>query len=171
MAYLLDPEHAQFVGAGRSITLAAAGADRVPMVAKAVAAWVAADRTQVAVVVMRGKAARVLETLAPGAAVAAAFSEPSTHRTIQLKGRVVAVEALPADRVPSIEASMDALTRDLGSIGFSAAYARTLLAFRPDEALAVRFAIDAAFLQTPGPQAGAPIGAAADAGGRREGAR
>jgi hypothetical protein len=85
--------------------------------------------------------------------IAVVFSQPSTHRTIQLKGtdaRLVAVTA--ADRAVS-ERHLQAWVADLCSVGYGLPFAHALRG-QPERIAAIRFSPSAAFQQTPGPGAG-----------------
>lgn len=98
--------------------------------------------------------AAVLDDVRRTATVAVVFTQPSTHRTLQLKGtdaRIVLLE--PRDH-ELVQRYVRVFAADVAPFGFSEAYMRALLACPPDELVAVQFTIAAAFLQTPGPRAG-----------------
>ena len=88
--------------------------------------------------------------------IAVVFSQPSTHRTIQLKGsdaRVVKVTA--ADRAIAARHLRD-WSEDLCRIGYTPEFANAVRGAAPRLA-AIAFTPSAAFQQTPGPGAGQPI--------------
>jgi hypothetical protein len=96
----------------------------------------------------------LLRDLRETRAIAVVFSQPSTHRTIQLKGADAALGPLAPGDPALIEANRVALVKDMGPIGYDEAFARTLLAYEPADLVAATFTPTAAFAQTPGPQAG-----------------
>jgi hypothetical protein len=88
---------------------------------------------------------------------AAVFSRPSTHQTIQIKGDDATVGALADGDLAHVDAYADALVQDLRTLGYTEAFGRTLVDFHPADLVAVAFTPKAAFRQTPGPNAGAPL--------------
>ena len=104
---------------------------------------------------------RWLRDVARSARLAAVFSQPSTHRTVQLKSRSARLrEATDAD-VPALQRYLRGMEGELTRIGFGAVYARAMLAHRLDDLVAIEFEPELAFDQTPGPKAGQPITGAA----------
>ena len=99
------------------------------------------------------RAGSVLENIAANGLIAVVFSQPSTHRTIQLKGsdaRVIRVTG--ADRAIA-QRHLQAWVQDLQLIGYATEFARAVRGEAPD-LVAVTFTLASAFLQTPGPAAG-----------------
>jgi hypothetical protein len=90
--------------------------------------------------------------------VAVVFSQPSTHQTIQIKGDDATVGALADGDVARVAAYADALVRDLQTLGYTEEFGRALVGFDPADLVTVSFTPNAAFRQTPGPNAGAPLG-------------
>jgi hypothetical protein len=82
------------------------------------------------------------------------FSQPSTHRTIQLKGTDATLGPLEPGGTALIDANIDALVKDVAPLGYSEIFVRTLLAYEPEDLVEVTFTPTSAFAQTPGPQAG-----------------
>jgi hypothetical protein len=68
------------------VTVASRDAAHVPSVARALGCRVSPDRQHVAVFLLASQSATLLRDLRETGAIAAVFSQPSTHRTIQLKG-------------------------------------------------------------------------------------
>ena len=102
-------------------------------------------------------AARLVEAVADGQPFAATFSRPQDHRSIQLKARSARVcdpqsaDIAEAGRQAAIFA--DTLAADLLERPFSEAY----VGFFPDELVVIEFSPEQAFVQTPGPDAGARL--------------
>jgi hypothetical protein len=152
----LDAARATFVQGPVSVIVATRDADLVPDVVRGCGCRVSRDRRQVTVLVEPGRSSAVMENLAANGMIAVTFSQPSNHRTLQLKGtdaRVVRVTA--ADRAAALQ-HLAAWSEDLGRIGFTAAFSAALHG-GTGEIAAIRFTPSAAYQQTPGPGAGQPI--------------
>lgn len=156
---ILDAANAAFIGSGVSINAASSRPGALPSLARGVGCRVSADRRSVTVLFASTPAAALLDDIRRSGAIAVVFSQPSTHRTLQLKGsnaRIVPQEAGDGALTPRYT---DAFIADLTPLGFSAQIVRTLLACDPDDIVAVQFSPSSAFQQTPGPSAGEPLAA------------
>ena len=153
-----DEAHAAFMESGVSVHVASRGPGNVPSVARGLGCRVAPDRGRVTVFLSAAQAPDLLADLRASRMAAAVFSQPSTHRTIQVKGDDASVGALAAGDLARIAAYADALVRDLQALGYAEEFGRALIAFDPADLVAVAFTPGAAFQQTPGPNAGAPLG-------------
>ena len=150
---LLDPAEAEFVQGAVSISVAARTADLTPVVARALGCRVATDRRQLRVFLSRSIAAAVLACLEENGAIAVAFTLPSTHQTLKLKGRdAQLIEPDQAD-LPWIQDYRRRFALDLAVIGYTPEFAGAVVPVMSD-LVAVRFTPSAAFDQTPGPGAG-----------------
>jgi hypothetical protein len=151
---VLNEAHAAFVTSGVSIVVAGRDAENLPTVVRAVGCRVSADRRRVTVFVPRSQAAELLGDLQANQEIAAVFSLPSTHRTIQLKSRDAALAPVgPAD-LACIAAQIDLFTVDIAKLGHAGEFARAVAAHAPDDLVGIEFTPYAAFAQTPGPRAG-----------------
>lgn len=151
---LLDEEHAAFIQGGVSVIVASRNADLVADAVRGCGCRVARDRRSVTVLVEPGRAGPVLADIESNGMIAVVFSQPSTHRTIQLKGtdaRVVRVA--PGDRAVAAR-HLASWVDDLCSIGYRPEFARALHGETPGAMVAVAFTPTSAFQQTPGPGAG-----------------
>lgn len=158
-APILDEALAAFVQTGVSINAGSRGAGNVPALARANGCRVAADRRSVTVFLAAAKSEALLEAVRGSRTIAVVFSEPPTHRTIQLKGTdAVAAAATGEDRAIAAR-WVDAFVAALVPLGYSEAVFRALLWADPADLIAVTFTPSAAFDQTPGPRAGAPLAA------------
>ena len=154
----LDAAHAEFIQGGVSVIVATRDASMVPEAVRGCGCRASRDRRRVTVFVDRERAATLLEDVASCRAIAVVFSQPSTHRTIQLKGTDAAlVRPRPSDR-RLVAAHREAWIADLVSIGYSRAFAETFWGHLPEALAAIVFTPGAAFQQTPGPAAGQPLG-------------
>ena len=83
------------------------------------------------------------------------FSEPATHRTVQVKAtRAVLRNAEPADE-PVLARYLASMEHEVQRVGYAPAMTRAMLAHRLDDVVAISFEPEQAFDQTPGPKAGA----------------
>jgi hypothetical protein len=154
---LLDAAHTAFITGAVGINLAACRPGGFPALSRAVGCRVAAERGQVSVLVGAAAAADVIDAVRRSGAVAVVFSDPPTHRTLQLKGsNAVVLPPEPGD-VALAHAYRDAFSGVLAALGFSEAVVRAFLSCPDEDLLTVRFSPVAAFSQTPGPHAGEPL--------------
>jgi len=152
----LDADHAAFIQGGVSVIVATRNAEQVADVVRGCGCRVSRDRRRVTVLVEPSRAGTLLDDIAANGMIAVVFSQPSTHRTIQLKGRdarVVKVNA--ADRAIAARHLRD-WSEDLCRIGYTPEFANAVRGAAPRLA-AIAFTPSAAFQQTPGPGAGQPI--------------
>lgn len=132
----------------------------LPNLSRCTGARVSANLRSVTLLMGATPAAAVIDDVRRTGAIAAVFSMPSTHKTLQLKGsdaRIVPTE--PGDEALA-ERYVDAFVAELVPFGYPASVIRAFLTCAPEDLVAVEFTIGAAFSQTPGPQAGEPLGRA-----------
>lgn len=155
---LLDAEHAAFiVRPGISMTVSSRAAGNLPELGRALGCRVSADRARVTVLLPGDQLPALVAALRASRAVAVVFSEPATHRTIQLKGTDASVgPTAPGDAELSARWA-DGLVGALGAYGVAEPLVRAFLWSEAGAMLAVGFTPCAAFQQTPGPRAGAPL--------------
>lgn len=153
-AYVIDAEQAAFCQQGVSITLGGCDSGNVPSVARAFGCSVSQDRCLVTIYVSSVYAAPVLQAIKRNGAVAVVFSEPPTHKTIQLKGVDAFVHQVAQDAVRVVEQYREAFSRHILAIGFSPAFAESLLSCPASELVGISFSPSSAFTQSPGPNAG-----------------
>ena len=154
---MFDEVHAALMQSGVSVHLASRDGSNVPSVGRALGCRIAPDRGRVTIFVSAAQAPDLVADLRASRMVAAVFSRPSTHETIQIKGDDATIDALAAGDLARIAAYADALVRDLQALGHAEAFGRALVDFDPADLVAVAFTPRAAFRQTPGPNAGAPL--------------
>ncbi len=157
---ILDPAHAAFVTGPVGISAASCRPGGLPALSRAVGCRVATDRRRVTLLFDAAAAAEVIEAVRRTGAIAAVFSEPPTHRTLQLKGSdALVLPAEPGDGALA-ERYRQSFIETLAPLGFAMPVVRAFLSFRPDDLVTVRFTPSSAFSQTPGPRAGEPLGGA-----------
>jgi hypothetical protein len=151
---VLDEAHATFIEGGVSVVVATRNQELVPDVVRGCGCRVSRDRRRVTVLVEPARAGSLLADIEATGMIAVVFSQPSTHRTIQLKGtdaRLVRVSA--ADRAIAAR-HLDAWVDELTRIGYRAEFARAVRGQAEHGMVAIAFTPTAAFQQTPGPGAG-----------------
>jgi hypothetical protein len=151
---LRDPELAAFLRQdGLSVTAGSCGADLRPSVIRALGCAFAVDDT-VRIFVSQDQAAPLLAHVRETGRLAAVFSRPSTHRTVQLKGADARVEPVTDADLAIVARYRDQLVAELEPIGLAPALIRALLACPHQDVVAIRFTPNEAYSQTPGPDAG-----------------
>lgn len=154
----LAPEDLALLQRGCGVSVASRDAHHFPDLVRAVGHRLEPGG-EITVFLSRSDGASVLANLRENGAIAVVFSHPPSHRTLQMKaGRVAIAPATPAD-FETVERCRAAMSAELEAIGYGREFARQLLACDPAELVAVRFAPECAFDQTPGPKAGAPLAA------------
>jgi adenylate cyclase len=156
---LLDTEHLALIDGGAGVSVASRDCALLPNLVRALGGRVEPSG-EISVVLSGSDGASVLADLRASDAIAVVFSQPSTHRTLQLKGRGVSIDAASPADLALVRRRIDAMAGELAAVGFSGRFARGLLSFAPEDLRVVRFRPDSAFEQTPGPRAGAVLGTA-----------
>lgn len=155
---LLSPAVAAFIQSGLSITVAGRGERLVPSIAKAVGCRVDADLRALSVLLFADAAEAICRDIAKHGVVAVCFSRPSTHETVQIKGRDARVTLASAQDMAAARHCLDLLLDDLcAGLGFRRPMLEAVFWHDPADLMCIRFTPDAAFAQTPGPSAGEPI--------------
>lgn len=158
----LSAEHIALIDSGVSAIVASRDTAHRTSLMRAVGASIAPDGSRISVYLNRSASAQLLTDLRSSGQIAVVFSEPSSHRTVQVKaGGVELREATSADR-PLLQRYLQAMEKQLERIGFGPRYTRAMLSHSPDDVVVVTFRPEQAFDQTPGPRAGASL---PDAGG------
>ena len=128
-----------------------------PSLMRAVGCEVTGDGHRITVYLSRQQARQVLQDVAATGQLAVVFSEPASHRTVQIKARSANIRpATPAD-LPVLQRYRLSMEHELQRIGIPPVMTRAMLAHQLDDLLAVTFAPEQSFNQTPGPQAGAAL--------------
>lgn len=143
----------RFIESGLSISVASRDVRNVPSLARAYGCH-CRPNGQLAVFVSNTQSQSLIHDLRNTGVIAAVFSRPSSHQTIQIKGHGARLKPLESGDMERIQRQMGLLLADILSLGFQPAPVQTLLAFEPADLLAVEFAPDSVFGQSPGPRAG-----------------
>ena len=147
----LQIEHLSMVAASRS-------SKNIPFLARAVGRRFGPDLRQITLFFSSADAQDMLERIAGSGMIAAVFSLPSTHQTLQLKGSDARIDKVLKNDVQLVASYRRAVVDQLEELGFARPLIDTMLACEPGDLSAVTFTPSAAFSQTPGPNAGRAIG-------------
>jgi hypothetical protein len=158
---LIDAEQAAFLQRGVSITAGSAGSGKFPNLCRALGCRISEDRRSVSLLLARSQAEALLADVLGNGRLAVVFSEPSTHRTIQLKGSDAVLATPGQEDLRAVALHGAAFIAELQPLGFSASLVAALLSCPETDIVAIRFTPDAAFTQTPGPRAGNKLQAGA----------
>lgn len=151
----IDEPTTSFIESGVSILAASSDRENLPTIVRAVGCRVSRDRRKVTLLVPPYEP--LLAAVSATGTIAVTFTRPSTHQTIQLKGWD-AERARTAENDPSImRAYADAFVAELCPLGYAEDLVRAMVWCDPEALCAVGFGPTAAFQQTPGPNAGAPL--------------
>jgi hypothetical protein len=151
---VLDAEHAAFIQGGVTISVSSRDAAMRSSISRGVGCRVAADRSRVTLFLAGLGAAKLLRDVAATRTIAVCFSQPSTHRTIQIKGSDAALATVEPGDLEIIGRQLDGRLGELVPLGYTDALVRAVFHAEPGDVVAVTFTPDAAFAQTPGPNAG-----------------
>lgn len=157
---LLDENNAAFIQGGVSIIAASRAEANVPALAQAVGCRVSPDHSRVTVFLARFQSGALLDAVDVTGAIAVVFSQPSSYRSLQLKGTDAVVAPLESRDKDRVRHYITLYAAEIAALGFDEMFARTMLACEPADLSAVTFTPSSAFSQTPGPGAGAPLLAA-----------
>lgn len=154
---LLSADNLAFIQKGISISVASRDVRLVPSLSRGLACRLSDCGQQLRVSVARSQCHDLLRDLEKTHAIAVVFTEPTTHRTLQIKGSdATLAEVQEADR-ETLDASGEAFAAEILPLGFDAAYTRRLFFVAPEDLVVVAFTPEAVFQQTPGPHAGDPL--------------
>ena len=155
MGVQLSAEQAAFLQGPVSINVAASGRGGWPCVCRAQGCVVARDRRTVTVLLSARRGREVLDALDAGSGIAAVFSRPASHATLQLKAGGATRAALNSVLRACNDRYAQALAEELAGLGYCADLGEGIVRLMSaSDLVALRFAPDIVFDQTPGPAAG-----------------
>ena len=155
---MLDSDNAAFILTGVSISLASCGPDRLPSMSRGLGCKLIDGGRQISIFIRLSQSQELLGNIRSSGRVANVFSLPSSNRTLQLKGSDARIVPFAPEDLPVIEAHIADFLLEVVPLGMSEAVVRAILAYQPDDLVSVVYSPSAAFSQTPGPKAGAPLG-------------
>jgi hypothetical protein len=146
---------ARHVVPGRSILVATVSPDGFPACCRGVGVRADPALTAVTVYVPVATGAQAVANLSTNGRIAVASSEPASHETVQLKGRVREVRVARDDEEAWVRGCVERLAGVLDRVGLPRGVTRSMTCW---PAFALEVEVEAVFDQTPGPRAGAPMG-------------
>ncbi len=152
----LSEDIAAFCQSGISIIVAARGSDGDPVASLALGCTIDTAGS-VRILLQRSANEALLDALMTGSRIAATFSRPADHRSIQLKGSDVALPGTRAEDEEALAAQCVGMTRDLVEAGYPQAFAVGYCEFAFPDIVVVAFDPKQVFAQTPGPEAGSRL--------------
>lgn len=154
---LLDEAAARFLQGGLTIFVASRDQALRPAATVACGCRVAPDRRQVTIFLNGDRAAPVLDKLRATGVIAVNCSQPSTHRSLQLKGSDARVVPLGRRDRALIAAYRERFAAELAVYAYPEAFAHTFIPAPNATLTAVAFTPSQAYDQTPGQHAGQPL--------------
>jgi hypothetical protein len=153
----ISGELARFLQGGVSVLVGTRDGRCVPEALRGAGARVEAGGREMTVWFPAANGLRTVENLRATRRIAVCFSTFENHRSVQVKGEVIDVrEGTPADR-DLVEGYRARLAAEWGYLGVAP---RLVLRLDVWPCFTVQFRVEQVFSQTPGPGAGAPLGAA-----------
>jgi hypothetical protein len=153
---VLTGDIARFCQSGLAVVMASCDSDSRPVVGRGLACRI--DQAGKVRLVLRADSNReLLLAIARSGTIAVTFTQPSTHRSLQLKARGArTTETEPTDgRLAELQTA--AFKAELIEDGYWEDFAERYCAFDAGRLAAIEFVPEQAFVQTPGPGAGSPL--------------
>lgn len=150
-------EHLAHLQRSVSIIVASRDARLQPHVMRALGCRVERQPLRVVVLLAQEAAAELLDDVRANDRIAVVFSEPSTHRTVQIKGEQVSVSTATSTDRELARDYVDRMVAEISSIGYPQDTIRMMFSHDPARLVAVSFAPTASFDQTPGARPAAPV--------------
>ncbi|HZH44157.1 MAG TPA: hypothetical protein VEY50_08770 [Lysobacter sp.] len=152
----LTAELRQHLGVGVAHQIGACDADGRPCLCRGLAA-VEEDDGRLSVLFSADAGFELIEAVRATRLVALVLARPTTHRSVQIKGDDAEVAMAEPRHWAWLEPRRDALARELAQYGFGEAHVDAWYHVEPGRLARITFTPRAAWDQTPGPGAGAPI--------------
>jgi hypothetical protein len=150
----IDAEMRAFIESDVDNMIATRNARMEPHIGRAWGARVAENGESIEAFIDRAHSQDALADLRENGLLAISWSQPTTNKTIQLKGRCIEMgDPAPAD-FAWIDRHRKLFTDCLKSIGFPPDMVRAIWS---NHVVRVRLLVEQAFDQTPGPHAGRPL--------------
>ena len=154
----LDAALAGFIQGGVSVVIASSDAGLQPDVVRGCGCRVSRDLRRVTVLYDRSRSDRILENFAANGRIAVVFTQPSTHRTIQLKGTDASMVRTATSDRSLAQDHREKWIQELCQLGYTREYSAAVWGPLPASLAAIAFTATSAYQQTPGPAAGQPLG-------------
>lgn len=162
-ASLLSPEHIAMMDKGVSVIVSSRDSAHRPSLMRAVGSALQpldGGGWRITVFLARPSSRQLLQDLAATGQIAVVFSEPISHRTVQVKAAQVEIRQAVAADATALQRYLHSMEHEVGLVGFGPAFVKVMLAHRLEDLVAISFVPSQAFDQAPGPRAGAALGMA-----------
>ncbi|MDP3799540.1 MAG: hypothetical protein Q8R06_20750 [Polaromonas sp.] len=156
-APLLPPALLAMMDKGVSVIVSACSLDMRPSIMRAVGSAIAPGGHSITVYLSRRQSRQLIQDIASTGRIAVVFSEPSSHRTVQVKAAAARIRCAEASDEPALERYVASMEKEIERVGYEPVFTRAMLARRLEDLVAISFEPAQAFDQTPGPKAGAPL--------------
>jgi hypothetical protein len=154
---LLSEANAAFIQRFTSMNVGGRDAHNRPALARGLGIRVSSDRRTLTVFLSTTHSARLLQCLRENGAIAVAVTRPTTHETLQFKGRVREIVKPTEDDWKEMAAYRDSFVEELAKRGYQPEFTHQLLA-GSENCVSVVFEPLEMYNQTPGPKAGEKLG-------------
>lgn len=154
----IPPEMLALMVKGVSVIVSSCARDLRPSLMRAMGSSVALGGDAITVYLSRSQSVQLLRDIHGTGRLAVVFSQPHSHRSLQLKGTGAQIRAASATDQPALDRYLASMEQELGLIGYPPAFARAMFSSTLDDLVAVSFTPAQAFDQTPGPHAGQAVG-------------
>jgi hypothetical protein len=152
--YRVDHELKEFIESGVACLVGTGSAGGRPHLTYGWGPRVAEDGSTVDVFVETARSRSTLSDLAENPRIAMTVAHPVSYRSVQLKGSAVSSGQASDEDLAWVERHRESFLVSTTLVGDPPA---TIANLWLDDVLRITFAADAAFDQTPGPQAGKPL--------------
>ena len=156
----IPPQMLALMVKGVSVIVSAGGLDLHPSLMRAMGSAVAPDGSCITVYLSRSQSVQLLQDIASTRRLAVVFTQPHSHRALQLKGTLREIRAAGVSDQLALEHYLASMVQELALIGYGAGYTRAMFRCAIDDLVAVSFTPQQAFDQTPGPHAGTALAGA-----------
>ncbi|HEX5224725.1 MAG TPA: pyridoxamine 5'-phosphate oxidase family protein [Solirubrobacteraceae bacterium] len=151
----IDEDIRAFLEQAPATVVASRDAEMRPALARAWGLDVQADGSELTFCVGVPDGSPVQENLEGNGAIAVTFSRPSTYRTVQIKGEVLALDEPTDEQLRAADSHADAFSAEVLTLGLPADAGRRLRG--EVRLISVRMRVSEMFDQTPGPGAGSRL--------------
>lgn len=149
-----DAIRAHILGSSGTILVGTRGASLTPEITRGWGPTILPDGHTIDVCVSLSAGAKTLENLRDSDEIAVTFHQTVTYQTVQLKGRFLESGDLTAQDWEAVERQKEILTEQAKIHGIPMSIGSRI--FNPD-LVRIRFVVEQAFEQTPGPRAGGTL--------------
>jgi hypothetical protein len=155
--HLLPPDLVAMMARGVSVNVSSRDAAMRPSVMRAMGSEVLEDGRKITVFVSRRQASQLVQDVSANGHIAVVFSEPATHRTVQVKATHAALRNAEASDQPALARYLASMEVEIQRVGHPPQVTRAMLAHRIEDLVAITFEPELAYDQTPGMRAGASL--------------